>query len=315
MITEASDTFQSAEWRGRVRAALVLATWADAFAAGPDPAGSTGHDRPTWTLSARPGTRIRSMWALAEHLARHGGAVVPADLGRALVGQKAPGPTRDPRSPGATASRVPPARSWSGTSMASRGLTSRSGVISTVPVGLVPGIALTAVAQRARRAAALTRPHPWALDVAAAQAVAVAVAARTSGGPVDAHTVITRITKPLGAPGLRAVLRRVPPLIRHSASPQRAAMQLRAHPAEVSTVPVALTAFLLHPDDPVAAVRFAARTGGDVRAVAAMTGAVCGAYYGERALPRPDAIPTDLIRVADALAGCGGIRDSAVTSG
>jgi poly(ADP-ribose) glycohydrolase ARH3 len=54
------------------------------------------------------------------------------------------------------------------------------------PLGLVPGLGLPAVAARARRSAAITHAHPQAQDGAAVQAVAVALASRsTPGRPLD----------------------------------------------------------------------------------------------------------------------------------
>lgn len=302
MIRTASEADLDAQWRDRVRAALVLATWADTLAGMPDPTPALPDDtrRPLPAAPVRPGRRTAAMWVLAEHLARHGGRVVQAEFGRALLGHsrsRAAGLSTPGPAP------VPAARAWSGTSLTGRGLLARSSVPHTAPLGLVPGIDLATVARRARRAAALTHPHPQALDLATVQAVAVAAVVRAAVGPVDADAVTDQISGQVHTPGLRMALRRVPSLVRQSANPHRVAGQLHGYPGAAGTVPVALTAFLLHPDDPVAALRFAGRAGGgDARSTMVTTGALSGACLGERALPQPIEIPARLTRIADALA-------------
>lgn len=300
MITTASDADLDTQWRHRVRAALALATWADTLAGTPDTAAALRDDarRPLPPAPVRPGRRTASMWVLAEHLARHGGRVVQAEFGRALLGQ-----SRSRAAGLSTPGPTPTARSWSGTSVTSRGLPTRSSVPHTAPLGLLPDIDLATVARRARRAAALTHPHPQALDLATVQAVAVAVVVRAAGHPIDADAITDQIGAQVHTSGLRMALRRVPSLVRQSANPHRVTGQLHGYPGAAGTVPVALTAFLLHPDDPVAALRFAGRAGGDARATVVTTGALAGARLGEPALPQPIEIPARLSRIADALAG------------
>lgn len=306
VITTASDADLDIQWRHRVRAALALATWADGLAT-PDPAAAPRDDarRALPPVVVRPGRRTATMWVLTEHLARHGGRVVQAEFGRALLAHSR---SRAAGLPAPMPAPAPAARSWSGTPPTSRGSLARPGVPHTAPLGLLPDVDLATIARRARRAAALTHPHPPALDLATMQAVAVAAVVRAVCGPLDADAITDQISAQIHTPGLRMALRRVPSLVRQSANPHRVSGALHGYPGAAATVPVALTAFLLHPDDPVAALRFAGRAVGDARTTVVTTGALAGAWLGEPVLPQPPAlpqpieIPARLTRIADALA-------------
>jgi len=154
------------------------------------------------------------------------------------------------------------------------------------PVGLVARLGLPAVARQARRTAAVTHAHPLGLDGGAVQAVAVAVAARTSASDeLDPDAFLTHVMAHTDTDGFRAALRQVASLVRRGAPPAQVAAQLGNDVSAVESVPAALAAFLTHPDDTYAAIRFALQVGGDTDTIAAMTGAVGGARLGTQALP------------------------------
>jgi poly(ADP-ribose) glycohydrolase ARH3 len=62
------------------------------------------------------------------------------------------------------------------------------------------------------------------------------------------------------------------------------AAEFGTEPTALATGPAAVTAYLLHPEDTRAAIRFGICVGGDTDTVAAMTGALVGARRGEQAL-------------------------------
>jgi poly(ADP-ribose) glycohydrolase ARH3 len=88
------------------------------------------------------------------------------------------------------------------------------------PVGLLPGLGLSAVAGRARLTASVTHAHPLAQDGAVAQAVAVALAARsTPGVALDADGVAAMVASHMSTAQFSLAVRRVPPLVHERATP------------------------------------------------------------------------------------------------
>lgn len=296
-----------------MRAALFLAAFADSLSDDASSSGAPGDAGSPWR-SARPvGSHVSStaapsdpsfrwMWLLAEHLARHGGTVDQGALGRSVAHPQARRRARDEGAPGSAPANAPHSRAWAGGSGTSRNPLNRTGVVATTPVGLIPGVELTVIAHRARRAAAVVDANPEVLDVAAAQAVAVAVAARSAETPIDVSELVTQVATHVRTPGLYAALRRVPPMAVQGGSPQRVAMQLNAYPPAVSALLTALAAFACTLDDPAAAIPFAAAVGEKTGTATALTGALCGAYHGDRALPPQFDVPSRFDRIADSLA-------------
>ena len=147
----------------------------------------------------------------------------------------------------------------------------------------------------------LTHTHPTAIAGAIAQACAVARIVHTPATSLDvisfpralAHVVAgiepergarprigrsaTTVGRKLGAELPALLLRRAPV--------QEMQEALGNGTAAHEGIPFALGCFLRSPGDFAEAVVPAVRHGGDARAVAAMTGALCGAYIGEAGIP------------------------------
>ncbi|MGY2004984.1 ADP-ribosylglycohydrolase family protein [Blastococcus sp. SYSU DS1024] len=158
------------------------------------------------------------------------------------------------------------------------------GAMRAAPVGTLSG-GPERVAEVARRSAEITHAHPVGQDGAVAIAVTVGHLLGTPPGappPVDA--VLAACRRHLSTAQLERAVAAVASAAR-SALPEEAAATtgngITAHEA----VGAALCAALPRLEDPVAAVVFAVRMGGDTDTVAAMAGSIAGAFAGARAIP------------------------------
>jgi poly(ADP-ribose) glycohydrolase ARH3 len=149
--------------------------------------------------------------------------------------------------------------------------------------------------------AAVTHPHPAAIAATIAQACAVAKVLHTPVGtldvlsfpralaPVVAGMEPERGGKPRSSRPSATVGRRLgaelPALLLRRAPVSEMREALGNGPAPPEGVPFALGCFLRSPGDFAEAVLQAVNQGGDARAVAAMTGALCGAYVGAAGIP------------------------------
>lgn len=153
------------------------------------------------------------------------------------------------------------------------------------PIAVLAAPDLDAVERLARRSAEITHRHPLGIEGAAMQALAVARAlARGPGSPVDGAAWIASLRSRCRQSDLVEILGLVPSLL-SDPQPADVVERLGNTSAAVASVPAALTAYLAHPDDFAAAVRFALRLGGDTDTIAAMTGALAGASLGLGAIP------------------------------
>jgi len=149
--------------------------------------------------------------------------------------------------------------------------------------------------------AALSHNHPTAIAGAIAQACAVA---RMLHSPASSLDVISfpRALSPVVAGieperGARPRLGRSATTVGRKLGAELPALLLRRAPVQEMQealgngtaahegIPFALGCFLRSPEDFAEAVLPAVRHGGDARAVAAMAGALCGAYIGESGIP------------------------------
>lgn len=136
----------------------------------------------------------------------------------------------------------------------------------------------------------ITHTHPQGLAGAAAQALAVRLAANlgAAGRQPDPVEFIEQISSKIKDIDQHAVrrLRAMPPLTRGDEAAARAALT-SAYTCDVSAaeaVPAALGAFLAA-KDPEQALVLAVSLGGDTDTIGAMTGALAGAHWGLEALP------------------------------
>ncbi|WP_331461397.1 ADP-ribosylglycohydrolase family protein [Micromonospora tarapacensis] len=284
-----------ASWSQRVRGSIMLAACADALGAPYEGAVDVDVAEVRRRLETPP-HRLRwtddtaLMLVLADHLTRRQGTVDQDELATEFAVEWSREPDRGyGRAAGGQFARLVSGIPWSRTSTElfdGKGSYGNGAAMRVAPVGLVPGLGLSSVAARARRAAEVTHAHPWAQDGAVAQAVAVAIAARSSGPePVDADAFLAAIAAHVQTPEFRGALSQVGALTRRGAGPRQVAETVGNAVSAVESVPAALAAFLVSPEWPREVVRFAICMGGDTDTIAAMAAAICGARRGESDVP------------------------------
>lgn len=169
-----------------------------------------------------------------------------------------------------------------------RGSFGNGAAMRVAPVALHAAGDLHRVVGLARGSAVVTHTHPAAVEGAAAQAVAVALAlAQPPSSPLDRRTFLARVTTSISSGEMAEALRSLPAVLdqRPAPSPEVVAARIGTGVTAVEAVPAALAAFLLHPGSFPEAVRFAVLLGGDTDTIASMAGALAGAYLGESAIP------------------------------
>lgn len=152
------------------------------------------------------------------------------------------------------------------------------------PVGVLPW-PLPEIAALAHRTAEVTHAHRLGAQGAVAQACAVALAMASNPlARLDRAEFLNQVGAQLNAHAYLAQLQRLR-FLPATATPREVAQRIGSSSTAIAAVPAALAAFLRHPDDPVAAIRFAVLTGGDTDTIATMAGALAGARCGEGTLP------------------------------
>ncbi|NYH78596.1 poly(ADP-ribose) glycohydrolase ARH3 [Actinopolyspora biskrensis] len=152
------------------------------------------------------------------------------------------------------------------------------------PVALVAPTAPEAAAL-GQRSGEVTHAHPDGSHAAAVQACAVHLALSTTPGTAfDADRFLDGVASCCPDSRWISLLERTRATPR-SSSPGEAAERLGNDVTAPGSVPLALFAFLRHPDSPREAVRFAIAAGGDTDTIGSMAGALAGARCGATALP------------------------------
>lgn len=154
------------------------------------------------------------------------------------------------------------------------------------PAALAVGARPGAAAKLARDTGAITHTHERGLEGAAMQAVAVALLIqRSASHRLDPVELLNELESHINNDAYAESIRRIRELLPH-AEPAIIASRLGHGVAALDSVPAALYAFLQSPASFEETIRFAMRLGGDVDTIAAMAGALSGAYLGESAIPR-----------------------------
>ncbi|GAA1408670.1 ADP-ribosylglycohydrolase family protein [Catellatospora coxensis] len=309
----------------RAHGCLLVAACADLIAAPlngrtvPDPAQVEVILRASPRL-LQPSPAALQMTVLAEHLAAHDGRVNDDGLASELAKQW---PDDRPDLAGSGTARVLGAvsagtRWWQVAPKIHHGAGSFGSVaaVRACAAGLVPGTGIAAAAALGRRSAGITHTHLLARDGAAATATAVALAVRSQpGAPADKYRFLSAVAAQMRTAEFRSALRTVQTLVRHRSAPAETAATLGADRTALRSVPAALTAFLRHPDEPTAAIRYALMMGGQTQTTAAIVGAISGARHPEHtvAMPwRPDVVRLLRLRATaaglSAIPGRGGSR-------
>lgn len=144
---------------------------------------------------------------------------------------------------------------------------------------------LDAVADMARQASLVTHTHPLGVEGAILQACAVAyLLAQRPDVPLEATALIGRVRGLLTGHEYQRALDDILALL-PDAEPGAVASRLGNDVVAHRSVPAAVYAFLHSPTSFVGTVTYAISLGGDTDTIAAMAGALSGAYLGERAIP------------------------------
>lgn len=175
-------------------------------------------------------------------------------------------------------------RTEAGRSFGGQGSLGNGGAMRAAPAGALPG-GLPRVAEVARRGAAITHAHPVGQDGAAVVAVAVHSGLHdTNRGEVTPEIVLQDCGRAATTAELRAAVAAAGALL-DTSDPAEAARRTGNGIAAHEAVGAALCAAARHPDDPLTAVLFAIRMGGDTDTIAAIAGSIVGAWAGATAIP------------------------------
>ena len=229
------------------------------------------------------------MIALAESLLAHGGHLDPDDL------QSRFRSVYDPRRGfGAGMHRL--IRLWdlgmswreAARTLFDGGSYGNGGAMRVAPVGLLYHRSLSQVYEMARLQASVTHAHPLGQEGAALQALAVALAVRASREQFDPEEFLGDLEAalPPSAETYRRALMMVWDLRGRWEDRDLIVRKLGNRSSAHRSVPTALFAFLTFWRSFEEAVVYAVSLGGDTDTLAAMTGAIAGAFHGVHAVPR-----------------------------
>ena len=153
-----------------------------------------------------------------------------------------------------------------------QGSLGNGGAMRVAPVALFAACDLELTNTLARRSAAVTHRNPLAMDAAAVQATAIALALAHSGKPLDPTAFLEGVRAAAIEPVMRDQLGRIRRMLEEDAAPEAAAEYI-GHGVEAHTsVPAAVCSFLRNSGAFRDALRFALRVGGDTDTIASMTG-------------------------------------------
>jgi len=285
---QAAPTQMDSPWLHRVRGALLLSACAEALAAP-----FAGRPLPVLDevsaalLHPDPGRQCPSCGSaqtlvVAEHIAERDGRLEEDSLAAALARQCGSHETAgDLSGTHKVLADIEKGVPWweSAAALHNRqGSYGNDAAVRATPLGLLPHTAVGTIALLARRSAAVTHAHQLARDGAAVLAVAVALAAHLHpSAAIEATRFIATLSAHTRTLEFRAALGIVRTLVRHRAGPAETAATVGHDGTALRSVPAALAAYLRHPEEPAAAIRYAILIGGDAPAIAAMTGALAGA--------------------------------------
>jgi poly(ADP-ribose) glycohydrolase ARH3 len=144
---------------------------------------------------------------------------------------------------------------------------------------------LTMLREVAYRSSRITHGHFLGQEGTALQSFAVAIATGSEpGGTFDQQEFLSRLMKLSQHETYRKKLETVRILL-EGADRSKVATELGNTVEAFNSVPTAIYSFLSHRDSFKAAILFATSLGGDTDTIAAMTGAISGAYLGIESVP------------------------------
>ncbi|GAB2745483.1 ADP-ribosylglycohydrolase family protein [Salinifilum aidingensis] len=227
---------------------------------------------------------------LARHLTKRRGLlpvdedVLASELAREYQREPGRGYGRGLRE---TFERILTGQSWeqaAKASFAGQGSYGNGAAMRVAPIALVAASPAHA-AGLARRSAAVTHIHPDGQHGTVLQACAALLALNSDPRkPLDRYAFLSHLARALECADWRSRLGAVYDLLGDTA-PAAAAEHLGNDARARTSVPLALLAFLQHPDHPAEAIRYAVLAGGDTDTTAAMAAALSAGRTGVHALP------------------------------
>jgi ADP-ribosylglycohydrolase len=133
--------------------------------------------------------------------------------------------------------------------------------------------------------ASVTHSHPLGIAGALLQARQIALALAQRGSPLDPAAFAVDLRSTTASTEFRHKVRSVEDMLAKRAGASAARDRLGCNATALGSVTTALYCFLCHAESFEDAVVFAVNLGGESDAIGAMTGAIAGAYHGERAIP------------------------------
>jgi poly(ADP-ribose) glycohydrolase ARH3 len=157
----------------------------------------------------------------------------------------------------------------------------------SAPVGLLYADDAELLRWTAEEIAAITHQHALGAEGAAMQALAVGLALRSRGRPLDAAAFLDALAGECRVREFRVRYEVAATMAsRGRVDVARVVARLGNNETALGSVVTAAFCFARHPDAFDRAVAAALRLGGNTAAIAAMTGAISGTYLGEEAIPR-----------------------------
>ena len=154
------------------------------------------------------------------------------------------------------------------------------------PVGLLCWNDYARLKEVAYQVSLITHSHILGMEGAALQAMAVALAvAENPDEPLNMQSFTARLLDSTSEDVYRAKINRFDTLLENPDDRKKVVDQLGRGIEAFNSIPTAIFAFLFHPQDFVETMIYAVSLGGDTDTIAAMAGAISGAYLGIDALP------------------------------
>ena len=138
--------------------------------------------------------------------------------------------------------------------------------------------------EAAGQSGGITHAHPLGREGGILQAYAVALAAAADAGDLREREFLPALADFTEQDAYRDKLRLIGELL-GAGSRERVVAELGHGVEALQSVPTAIYSFLSHPRSYEEAVTYAISLGGDTDTIAAMTGAISGAYLGVEAIP------------------------------
>jgi len=152
------------------------------------------------------------------------------------------------------------------------------------PIGLFYYDDLGELKKIAYQSSQITHTHRLAMEGAALQAYAVALAVRTKAGQLDQDNFLKKLNNFVEVDVYREKLKSIEILLKEAASESKVIRKLGNTVEAFNSVPISIYSFVANLSFKTA-LDYALSLGGDRDTISAMTGAIAGACYGIEAIP------------------------------